>query len=349
MKTVVFVLVFVFIFDLALYIVLPQIIDRPFLKHSAQETQENIQKLNNVLLPSEWNVPIKDSEAFTIGIFGGSVAQQLASQKELMYELTDREVRILNFAFGGGAHPAQYNLFRLFHQHIDVAVFLDGFNELFQSEDFVALNSCEQARAFWEQQTFSDEELLLPMMEERIRLETWSQGWWWKPLAYSGFFKWYLFKNAEAYNVRIKEYYSHFDQPTTTHVNKQSLTEHWIGCVRESYRFGQTVNTPIYFFLQPNQYVLGSKEFSQEEKNKAFFSQGKPNAKIWETLNSVNVLYAELDGGIQVLKQEGVPIKNLANIFKDTKATIYTDRCCHVNKEGNRLLYEAILEDVLMN
>jgi hypothetical protein len=85
--------------------------------------------------------------------------------------------------------------------------------------------------------------------------------------------------------------------------------------------------------IQPNQYLAGSKRLSEEEG--------------WKAFNAISPWYPSIRDGYPMLLREadrlakaGVRVYNATMIFRDVNSTIYTDNCCHFNKEGCDLLME---------
>ncbi|NJL27620.1 MAG: hypothetical protein HC897_06830 [Thermoanaerobaculia bacterium] len=88
-------------------------------------------------------------------------------------------------------------------------------------------------------------------------------------------------------------------------------------------------------FLQPNQYVEGSKPLSEAEKASAF-----DPASDW--CQGVQGGYPLLQAKGRELKEEGIAFEDLTEIFKTQEGTLYRDTCCHLGLEGNRLLARAV-------
>ena len=88
-------------------------------------------------------------------------------------------------------------------------------------------------------------------------------------------------------------------------------------------------------FLQPNQYVEGSKPLSDEERATAF------NIRT-EWAGGVRNGYETLRQRGRELRSEGVRTVDLTMLFESRQETLYCDRCCHLNLEGNRILARAV-------
>ena len=90
-----------------------------------------------------------------------------------------------------------------------------------------------------------------------------------------------------------------------------------------------------FHFLQPNQYVPHSKQFSDEE-NKKFYI---PDYGFSELIESG---YNKLEEGIATAQAQGEAAYSLTGIYRNETRTVYTDDCCHVNTLGNEIMAGAI-------
>ena len=91
--------------------------------------------------------------------------------------------------------------------------------------------------------------------------------------------------------------------------------------------------------LQPNQYVPDSKPISAEERATAY---------VEESRNAVAVRrgYPELEAAGRQLSSQGIAFRDLTGIFADSRETLYTDSCCHLNAEGYRRVVAALCPDL---
>jgi hypothetical protein len=88
-----------------------------------------------------------------------------------------------------------------------------------------------------------------------------------------------------------------------------------------------------FHFLQPNQYVPRSKNFTQQEIKQAYDPR---RAK------AIVIGYPFLIAASSQLKAQEVKFFDLTNMFKDVEAAVYSDTCCHFNDFGNELLAREI-------
>jgi hypothetical protein len=89
-------------------------------------------------------------------------------------------------------------------------------------------------------------------------------------------------------------------------------------------------------FLQPNQYLPGSKPLSVEERIVA--------RRASDYARAVELGYPRLVEAGRALAARGVRFHDLTRLFAEVEATLYVDSCCHVNAEGSRRIGSAIAE-----
>lgn len=94
-----------------------------------------------------------------------------------------------------------------------------------------------------------------------------------------------------------------------------------------------------FHFLQPNQYLPGSKPLGETEREVAV----DPNS-LYSA--SVATAYPLLREAGQRLAAEGVHFTDLTQLFSRVDEAMYRDSCCHFNSAGNRRLAEAIAAQI---
>jgi hypothetical protein len=113
------------------------------------------------------------------------------------------------------------------------------------------------------------------------------------------------------------------------------LAAYWKQCSVLLHNLAKANSFSYFHFLQPNQYVAGSKVFTEEERTNAL-------AKDHPYKRAVEKGYPHLlQAGFQ-MNQEGVPYTNLTMLFADNTETLYVDTCCHFNEQGYTLLAQTI-------
>lgn len=90
-----------------------------------------------------------------------------------------------------------------------------------------------------------------------------------------------------------------------------------------------------HHFLQPNQYVPGSKPLSAAERSRAYVADGDYARLVPEA-------YPLLRRAGRELASEGVSFHDLTDVFAGIEEPLYIDGCCHFNLRGNQILATAI-------
>jgi hypothetical protein len=115
----------------------------------------------------------------------------------------------------------------------------------------------------------------------------------------------------------------------------RDLAAFWARSSRQMHDLAAARGIAYAHFLQPNQYVPGSKPLSADERRSAF-TPGHPfQAAVVEG-------WQHLAAAGAGLAAEGVAFHDLTNLFAENRETLYVDDCCHLNERGNELLGEAI-------
>jgi len=90
-----------------------------------------------------------------------------------------------------------------------------------------------------------------------------------------------------------------------------------------------------WHFLQPNQYVPGSKLLSSEEQRVAYNERS-----VYKV--AVESVYPTFRRHGKELSDSGVRFHDLTQVFSTVPETLYRDDCCHMNVTGQAILGEAI-------
>jgi hypothetical protein len=128
--------------------------------------------------------------------------------------------------------------------------------------------------------------------------------------------------------------------PATEYRNRRELymdiARHW---GRSSVLTNDLIATEggrYFHFLQPNQYLVGSKPIGEQEK-KIAINPASPYRQ------PVEIGYPYLRAMGASLRGAGVWFEDLTGLFAGESEQIYVDDCCHFNKAGNTLLARAIV------
>jgi hypothetical protein len=98
--------------------------------------------------------------------------------------------------------------------------------------------------------------------------------------------------------------------------------------------------TRYFHFLQPNQYVRGTKPMSPAETRVAIMDDHPYRS-------GVALGYPRLQRAGQSLITQGVAFHDLTRIFADHPEPIYTDSCCHYNQAGYEIMAQAIASSIV--
>ena len=303
-----------------------------------------------------------ESAAEVIGIFGGSFAagtsehaqDEIVAQIRKVPELTRKNIIVQTLALGGYKQPQQLlalTYFLSLGAHFDVVITLDGFNE-------VTLAPAENAgvvfpfyprgwparvgnvvdpftlRAIAEMFSFDER------MQHRAMLFATT------PLRYSitANLIW-RYSHLHLYNQRmaasrqldehIRTRQHEFGYIATgpsfhysnDHAMFQALVDVWKSCSLQMHRLCAANDITYFHFLQPNQYVPGSKPMSQRERDIAFREDHLYRRGVEEG-------YPLLSKGGETLRKTGVNFQDLTMIFADHDELLYSDDCCHLTPEG---------------
>ena len=113
------------------------------------------------------------------------------------------------------------------------------------------------------------------------------------------------------------------------------MAEFWARSSKLIYNQCLELGIEYYHFLQPNQYVQGSKPMSEAEKAIAVSKRSLYG-------NAATEGYPYLIERGKKLKAEGVPYYDLTMIFLQNKKKLYIDNCCHLNAQGYGLVSREI-------
>jgi hypothetical protein len=99
-------------------------------------------------------------------------------------------------------------------------------------------------------------------------------------------------------------------------------------------------DTHYFHFLQPNQYVNGSKPMSAEELARSISDESPFRDPVRHAYPLLMQKGAEL-------KQRGVKFTDLTQAFSQTAEPVYIDDCCHLNGDGTEILAQEISRTIL--
>lgn len=305
-----------------------------------------------------------------VGILGGSVATHFSEHgvETLRREMgssgrfSGKELVFVNLANGGYKQPQQLitlNYFLAQGAEFDILINLDGFNEIALHPRFNAETGVFHLYPVnWRglaNVPDADERALIAATavrrhDQRMLAKQFSRV----PLRFSitANFLWkWMDRRLES---SIADYQSSIlarrEQGTYQQVGPRAigpldetdseLVAVWKRCSLQLDRLCRANGVRYYHFLQPNQYVPGSKEMNAEEKQQAFLDN-----HVMKT--SVENGYPRLSRAGKELSDQGVRFHDLTMIFADHAEPIYYDTCCHINQRGNEILAGQIARVIM--
>lgn len=327
----------------------------------------------------------KDPSRVNIAIVGGSVALQLyrVARQTLIAELkrspqfAGKEIAVVCLAVSGYKQPQQLlalSFLVYLGAEYDIVINLDGFNEVVlplsdnlpnrvfpyypRIWNFYAQKGLTPAvmsqmatvmRLEQDREALSATFSRLPLRLSNLGLVVWEQ----------------LDRRAER---RIQEAYLRLVDTARTGGGEAAFgpvpdyendwhryfgdnAGRWEQASLQMHHLGESSGFRYHHFLQPNQYVEGSKTFSEEEKRiadidayagRSFpFHPSMRNYK-WAARNG----YPHLIAAGKNLQARGVRFTDLTRMFVDVRETIYDDACCHLNQRGYDMLATEIAREI---
>ena len=301
-----------------------------------------------------------------IGVFGGSFAKEtyIYGRNTLVKVLQSmgKDINVINFAMGGYKQQQQLLTLAYFLSlgaEFDIIINIDGFNE-------VALPPAENipmgvfpvyprswyfkvANLFNDPGTLTQIARLWTLEQKR---KNWAQFFIKRHLYHSIALcllwqirdKLLVNERSEAilalkkYNKRIDSSYL-VTGPPYSFPNDKALYDYlanvWKRCSLQMNAICEANGIRYYHFLQPNQYVEGSKPMKKEEIEIAI-----NNKHIYKPGAVMGIPYLRKYG--DELIDLGVNFRDLTMIFSDVEEVIYRDDCCHLNEEGYKIIANTI-------
>lgn len=321
----------------------------------------------------------RKEDAFVLGIFGGSVAKMfwekgganvLAERLSKDPRFAGKEIVISSGAFYSYRQPQQllsYSYLLSLGAQYDMVLLIDGFNDVFRPEQENMGGAVSSLYPYgWARYTAdltNDPAFrllfgkLAVLKERRGALSSTMQS----PVLRYSFFAglvWRAFdrgaQNAvQQAELALQEYRAHaldnyaLRGPRVQYADEDAYFRDranvWAQGSLNMFHLARAHGSAFYHFLQPNQYVPGSKPLDAWEQSilhpERYGEPGIPHA--------VKAGYPYLQQASEQLVRAGITYADLTQIFADQAQPLYTDHCCHFNEEGNAIMGNAIADVVL--
>jgi hypothetical protein len=323
-----------------------------------------------------------NKKQFIIGVFGGSVANnftvdeyknQILSKKLQSYpEFADREIVLLNFGNGGYKQPQQLlilNYFLALGQELDLAINIDGFNEVALSnlnnkaEVEIGMPSVQHILPLT---GLANNNLPPEAMSSIVEInET-------KKQLKAGIHKLQTCQLALCHAVtslQVKQLVNNYQQAVVKYDSqvKQShldtanssivyipkadsvfedvaafdkMASMWY---KSSIGMNQILSSrkiKYFHFIQPNQYYPTKRAFTAKEKEIALDNKSP-------YIEGVKKGYPVLLSKVDDLQKARINVFNAVNILDNTKETVYKDACCHYNSVGQEILANYVSSSII--
>lgn len=310
----------------------------------------------------------RSSHRVIVALFGGSFSRRThASLKSVLNDHSaalGKEFIVINFAADGYKQPQQLmvlNYFLALGAEFDVVINLDGFNEVaLPASENVPYNVNPFYPRKWDRRTataISPSSLRLIGYSQVIKE---SRARWARVFRNHHFylsptlFSLWQFRDDELARViyetnrgietELSKSQSYTMRgPSYVFENEErfyrDLVEFWKRCSLQMNNLSQANGARYYHFLQPNQYVEGSKPMSEAERRQAV-NKESPFAD-----GSVKGYPLLIEAGRE-LQSAGVQFSDLTMVFSEHREALYTDDCCHTNREGTDIVANRIYETI---
>jgi len=317
--------------------------------------------------------PPRDPDRIVVGILGGSVAFFFSMEgiERLTEELTahpafaGKELAFVRLCLGGYKQPQQLmtlNWFLAQGHHLDLVIEIDGFNDFVLAVVENLRQGVEPAYPrSWRWRVGDVPDVVrrrligevVYLREKRRRL---ARAFDDRPFAYS--VTWNLVwkvrdRLAESRAAAAERRLAQFEPPSGEYVESgpyvepaseeqaiRDLVDLWWRCSRQMHRVCEAYGIRYFHFLQPNQYLRGSKPIGAAERARAIVERSA-------SFDIIGTSYPLAIERGRELAAEGVQFHDLTRIFRDVQEPIYVDTCCHFNRLGNEIVAEAIARAIL--
>lgn len=307
-----------------------------------------------------------------VGILGGSLAEEFCdkalpefeAQLKLLPRFADKRIVFVRLAISGFKQPQQLfvvNYLLALGAEFDLIVNIDGFNE-------VALPVVENKpngvfpsfpRDWGVRVLESRDTSILRRMGEVVYLQEtdrdWSRRftaipWCVSPtarLVWLTRHQWLSRAIVAGYRstIELREQHRSFTAqgPPSTYPDLASLLQHCAGVWKRSSlelaKVCDGMGIEYHHFLQPNQYLPGSKPMGELERSLVVEPTYPAKAAIEQG-------YPLLIQAGRELSSAGVRFHDLTQLFAHETQGTYRDNCCHMSPKGNELLSVAIAKAI---
>lgn len=272
-----------------------------------------------------------------VGLFGGSLALQVGSEERLLEELLarhfpGRRVAVVNFAMPGYAAPQTLAVYRYFRHAVQVAVFLDGLNEIWNP---VQNNRLGYPPVFAKAEHFrllsgeasAEREALLRLRRRLVKATERSLIPAWRGLALAHALwsveRSYLLRRISEVAGTAPAGHGPFFAGAAEKELVEAGVEEWEHAHRQAQLLAREQKAALVHFLQPTAFAGGKRLTAEEEKALASVPALRPLVKLG---------YPALRA-----RAKALGVSDLTGLFDAEPGPVWIDPA-HVNARGIELL-----------
>ena len=312
----------------------------------------------NVRSTHDLNLASHEKEcALVVGLLGGSVASHVSSKFRLALlrhvESLGNDVWPIwiDMAHDSYRQPQQAQAFAdklAGGTRFDVVVSVDGFNEAVDPRSFVPREWPYLVGMTAEQRIVVGRILALRDEQETLLARG---GWIYGSETFGLLRRWRLDRIAHLvvrHHHDLSEagnaLYGLEKHGPTSNIHsdelRRAVAERWYRGAWLLASLAKHHGAEYYHFLQPNQYIPGTKPLTEEELAEAF----RPDSQWLRPARSTYPLLVEYG---HRLREQGVQFFDLSRIYAHNRETLYSDICCHLNDRGYELMAAAMLRRII--
>lgn len=352
-----------------------QFVAHPYLGYLREDGDPNAVPGQDFILGKKPFVTVPAKNEIIVGIFGGSVAEQFSrygsgALRTILARdsrFANKNVTIFTAAVGGYKQPQQLmalNYYLTLGQHFDVIINIDGFNEIAgppTANGPKGVNPSFPSGWFHIADRLPDTAMLSmvgAVTNAKERRKGWAQTMLESPYLAHSVTAQFIWKGFDRHlNAGVTRAELALMQAPPSLAKKESkqglpylygddtklaadLAGYWERSSLMMHELASAQGIPYLHFLQPNQYVPGSKPFSAEERSIAFNTDSP--YRRW-----VPLAYPLLKESGKRLQAQGVNFRDLSTLFTGVRETVYKDDCCHMNMAGNEMIGAVVAPTIL--
>ena len=306
--------------------------------------------------------PVLDADTVVVAVTGGSVSQRMRHHAAAVLEAEIAQIprfagkRVASIGIGHFAwkQPQQLQALAYFLAlggRLDVLVNLDGYNEVMDAAiarrrglfpaypvlwGFLTRNAfgADEVERIGERTTWRKVRKRLATAFSRLRWSVTASLVW--EIADDRVARRIVARESESTGEAKAAYVKSARGPERTFASPEEFRRFcalvWKDSSVAMKHLAEGAGASYFHFLQPSQYLEGSKPLSEEELRDAF----NPSK------NSPAAGYPFLLELAPALEKEEVAFRSLVDVFHGRTETLYADPCCHVNQRGNEILAREI-------